>query len=319
MRQSHRRSSEWCTRGYGGAARLVSAPMSADAGPSIPRRRLGAELRTLREGAQLRIEDVAAELECSVSKVSRLETGKGIPKARDVRDLLDRYGVDDPQYRDRVMRWARQAQGQGWWSDYADVLAPDPHDPLTATQLERYVALEADATLIESFEPIVVHGLLQTEDYARAILQVLSAGGQTTAVQRRVEVRMRRQERLYRSEEPLTLHLVIDEGVLHRPVGGDRVMQRQLRRLLDDGARDNIDIRVLPFHSGAHPAVAGSFVLLDFPETAVHDLVYIESHLGNVYLEKDADVATYTQLFRSLADSALDPTESASLIESLLT
>lgn len=292
--------------------------MSTEGGPSIPRRRLGFELRRLREAAQLRIEDVAAALECSVSKVSRLETGKGIPRVRDVRDLLNRYGVEDSDYRERVMRWVREGQSQGWWSEYSDVLAPDPHDPLTAPHLERYVALEADARLIESFEPIVVHGLLQTEDYARAILQMLSAGT-PAAVQRRVELRVRRQQRLYSAEDPLSLGLVLDEGVLYRPVGGERVMQRQLRRLLDDGARDNIDIRVLPFHNGAHPAVAGSFVLLDFPETTVHDLVYIESHLGSVYLEKDGDVTTYTRLFRSLADSALDPADSAALIESLLT
>lgn len=292
--------------------------MSAEGGPSIPRRRLGAELRKLREGARLRIEDVAAELECSVSKVSRLETGKGIPKARDVRDLLDRYGVDDPEYRDRVMRWAREGQSQGWWTQYSDVLAPDPHDPLSATHLERYIALEADATRIESFEPIVVHGLLQTEDYARAILATLSADGSAAGLKRRVEVRMRRQRRLYDAQDPLRLRVVLDEAVLHRSVGGDEVMRAQLRRLLDDGARDNIDIRVMPFHSGAHQAVAGSFVLLDFPETAVHDLVYVESHLGAVYLEKDGDVATYTQLFRSLVDVALDPVEAASLIESLL-
>jgi transcriptional regulator with XRE-family HTH domain len=292
--------------------------MSADSGPSIPRRRLGAELRKLREAARLRIEDVAADLECSVSKVSRLETGKGIPKARDVRDLLERYGVDDPQYRDRVMRWARQGQSPGWWNEYSDVLVQDPRDPLMATQLERYLALEADARLIESFEPIVVHGLLQTEDYARAILQVLSASTRRDVLERVIEVRLRRQRRLYVAEEPLSLRVVLDEAVLRRPIGGDGVMQRQLRRLLDDGARDNVDIRVLPFHSGAHTAVAGSFVLLDFPETAVHDLVYIESHLGNVYLEKDGDVATYTRLFRSLADSALTPADSAALIESLL-
>ncbi|MQA17166.1 MAG: helix-turn-helix domain-containing protein, partial [Pseudonocardiaceae bacterium] len=124
--------------------------MTAESGPAIPRRRLGTELRRLREDAGLKIEAIAAELECSVSKVSRLETGKGIPKIRDVRDLLDRYGVEDPQQRDRVMGWARRGQSQGWWTEYSDVLAPDPHDPLTAMQLERYLALEADARRIES-------------------------------------------------------------------------------------------------------------------------------------------------------------------------
>lgn len=292
--------------------------MSAEHGPATPRRRLGTELRRLRERAGLKIEDVAAELECSVSKVSRLETGKGIPKSRDVRDLLDRYGVTEAQQRDRVMRWARQGQSQGWWTEYSDVLVHDPHDPLVP-YLERYVALEADATLIESFEPIVVHGLLQTEAYARAVLQVLSTHQEPSVLERLVEVRMRRQERLYATEAPLELHLVLDEAVLRRPIGGDQVMRGQLERLLADTARDNIDIRVLPFHSGAHPAVAGSFVLLDFPDTAVHDLVYIEGHLGNLYLEKDGDVAAYTQLFGSLTDQALDRDESAVLIKSLLT
>ncbi|MPZ64625.1 MAG: helix-turn-helix domain-containing protein [Pseudonocardiaceae bacterium] len=297
----------------------MSAAMSAEGGPSIPRRRLGFELRRLREAARLRIEDVAADLECSVSKVSRLETGKGIPKVRDVRDLLQRYGVDDPQYHERVMRWAREGQSQGWWTQYSDVLVQDPHDPLMAAHLERYVALEADAELIETFEPIVVYGLLQTEDYARAILQVLSTNTSPALLDRVIEVRLRRQQRLYAAADRLSLHLVIDESVLHRRVGGDRVMQQQLRRLLEDGERDNIDIRVMPFHNGAHPAVAGSFVLLDFPETPVHDVVYIESHLGNVYLEKDADVDAYTKLFRSLSGSALTPADSAALIESLLT
>lgn len=283
----------------------------------MPRRRLGAELRSLREAAGLKIEDVAAELECSVSKVSRLETGKGIPKSRDVRDLLERYRVTDPPRRDRMMRWVRQGQEQGWWNDYSDVLLTELDDPLVSQHLERYVALEADTGRIESFETIVVHGLLQTEEYARAILQVLVEHTEPAAVERLVEVRMRRQRRLY-AEEPLLLRIVLDEAVLHRPVGGSRVMAEQLRRLLDDGQRDNIDLRVLPFHIGAHKAVAGSFVLLDFPDTPHHDLVYVESHLGNVYLEKEADVLAYTDLFGSLWDVALDGDETAALIRSVL-
>lgn len=292
--------------------------MVADGGPAMPRRRLGAELRKLREDADLRIEDVAAELECSVSKVSRLETGKGIPKSRDVRDLLDRYRVPAGPQRDRMMRWVGQGQGQGWWSDYSDVLLTELVDPLVSANLERYVALEADAGRIETFETIVVHGLLQTEEYARAILKVLVEHTEPAALERLLEVRMRRQRRLYAAQEPLSLHVVLDEAVLHRPVGGSRVMVGQLRRLLDDGQRDNIDIRVLPFHVGAHPAVAGAFVLLDFPETPDHDLVYVEGHLGNLYLEKDPDVAAYIQLFRSISEVALDPDETAALIRSLL-
>ncbi|MFN2494330.1 MAG: helix-turn-helix domain-containing protein [Pseudonocardiaceae bacterium] len=292
--------------------------MVADSGPAMPRRRLGAELRRLREDAGLKIEDVAAELECSVSKVSRLETGKGIPKSRDVRDLLDRYRVPAGPQRDRMMRWVGQGQGQGWWSDYSDVLVTGGDDPLVPQTLDRYVALEADAGRIETFETIVVHGLLQTEEYARAILAVLAEHTEPSVVERLVEVRMKRQRRLYAAQEPLLLRVVLDEAVLHRPVGSERVMAGQLRRLLEDGQRDNIDIRVLPFHVGAHRAVAGSFVLLDFPETPDHDLVYVEGHLGNLYLEKDADVAAYIQLFRSVSEVALDPDQTAALIRSLL-
>src|SRR6185312_10463354 len=125
--------------------------MSPARGPVVPRRRLGAELRALREQAGLTIEDVATELECSVSKISRLETGKGIPKGRDVRDLLERYEVRDQARRDRMMRWAREGQRQGWWHNFSDVLAPDPEDPLLADDLERYVGYEQDASEVRSF------------------------------------------------------------------------------------------------------------------------------------------------------------------------
>lgn len=292
--------------------------MMADSGPAMPRRRLGAELRRLREDADLKIENVAAELECSVSKVSRLETGKGIPKSRDVRDLLDRYQVPAGPQRDRMMRWVSQGQGQGWWSDYSDVLLGQGEDPLVDDHWERYVGLEADAGVVASFEPIVVHGLLQTVEYAHAVLTTLVRQAGPGAVERLVEVRMRRQRRLYAQTDPLALRVVLDEAVLRRPVGGDAVMAGQLRRLLEDGRRDNIDIRVLPFDVGEHPAVAGSFVLLNFPDTPHHDLVYAEGHLGCLYLEKDADVVTYTHLFGSLWDIALDGDETAALIRSVL-
>lgn len=292
--------------------------MVAHGGPAMPRRRLGAELRNLREQAGLKIEDIAAELECSPSKVSRLETGKGIPKSRDVRDLLDRYGVTDTHQRDRLLRWANQGQGQGWWNDYADVLLGANSEPLISDNYDRYIALEADVGRIESFEPIVVHGLLQTDDYARAILRVLVHHTPPAVVERLVEVRTQRQRRLYTETDPLVLRLVLDEAVLRRPVGGDAVMAGQLRRLLEDGQRDNIDIRVLPFDAGEHQGVAGSFVLLDFPDTPHHDLVCVEGHLGSLYLEKELDVGAYTHLFRSLWDVALDGDETSALIRSVL-
>jgi len=291
--------------------------MSPVRGPVVPRRRLGAELRMLRERTGLTIEDVAKELECSVSKVSRLETGQGIPKNRDVRDLLDRYEVTDQAYRDRLMRWVRDGRRQGWWHDFSDVLAPDPSDPLLPDDLGRYVAFEQDASEVRSFENTLVHGLLQTEDYARAILGALSTGD-SEATDRLVELRMRRQDRLYMDEDPLKVHLIFDEAVLHRPVGGAQVMRAQLKRLVADAQRPNITIQVLPFSVGAHPAAGGPFVVLAFPDSDDSDLVYVEGHLRDIYLEKERDVDVYEQMFDELVDASLPTDESIALITEFL-
>ena len=291
--------------------------MSPARGPVVPRRRLGAELRALREQAGLTIDEVAKALECSVSKVSRLETGQGIPYRRDVRDLLDRYGITDPARRDRLMRWVREGNRQGWWDDFSDVLAPDPEDPLRPDNLSRYVALEQDASEVRSYEAIVVHGLLQTEDYARAVLNTLSTADRD-ATNRLVELRMRRQWRLYADEDPLILQVVLDEAVLYRSVGGPKVMQAQLARLLTDAQRPNITLRVLPFSVGAHRSVSGSFVVLAFADTDDNDLVYIESHVGDLYLEKEHDVDVYEELFDVLVGQCLTTDQSAKLIADVL-
>ena len=291
--------------------------MSPVRGPIVPRRRLGAELRTLRDQAGLTIEDVAKELECSISKVSRLETGQGLPKIRDVRDLLDRYGVTDQSHRDRLMRWVRDGQRQGWWHAYSDVLAPDPEDPLVPDNFDRYVALEQDAREVRAFESTFVHGLLQTEDYARAILNTLSTADRA-ATDRFVELRMRRQDRLYVTEDPLIVHIILDEAVLHRPVGGERVMREQLTRLLVDAQRPNITVQVLPFSVGAHRSMDGSFVVLAFPDSDDNDLVYVERHLGDLYLEREHDVEVYEQMFDALVDICMTAEQSVTLVTKFL-
>jgi transcriptional regulator with XRE-family HTH domain len=287
--------------------------MSPLRGPVVPRRRLGAELRTLRENAELTIEEVAKELECSVSKVSRLETGQGIPKSRDVRDLLDRYGVTDQARRDRLMRWVREGNRQGWWDDFSDVLAPDPRDPLLPDNLSRYVALEQDASEVRGFETTVVNGLLQTEDYARAVLSTMSTADRE-ATDRLVELRMRRQDRLYVMDDPLTVHMVLDEAVLHRPIGGEQVMRGQMKRLLADSQRPNITFQILPFSAGAHRSLDGSFVVLAFPESDDNDLAYVESHLGQLYLEKEHDVRVYAQIFEALVDRCMSVEQSVTFV-----
>jgi transcriptional regulator with XRE-family HTH domain len=291
--------------------------MSPVRGPVVPRRRLGAELRTLRDRTGLTIEDVAKELECSISKISRLETGQGIPKSRDVRDLLDRYGVTDQAHRDRLMRWVRDGQRQGWWHDYSDVLAPDPEDPLVPDNLSRFVALEQDASEVRSFETTVVPGLLQTEDYARAVLSTTSTADRE-ATDRLVELRMRRQDRLYADEDPLTVHMVLDEALLRRPIGGEQVMRAQLKRLLADAQRPNITIQVLPLSIGAHRAMDGSFVVLAFPDSDDNDLVYVEGHLGDLYLEKEHDVEVYEQIFDALVDLCLSAEQSVTFVGKFL-
>lgn len=291
--------------------------MSPVRGPVVPRRRLGTELRTLRDQAGLTIEDVAKELECSVSKVSRLETGQGIPKSRDVRDLLNRYGVTDQAYRDRLMRWVRDGQRQGWWDDFSDVLAPE--DPLLwpAGNL-RYVALEQDASEVRCFESTLVNGLLQTKDYARSVLSTLSTAEDREATDRLVELRMRRQDRLYATEDPLTVRVLLDEAVLHRPVGGEQVMRAQLERLLADAQRPNITVQVLPFRVGAHLAVAGSFSVLAFPGSDDNDLVYIEGHVGELYLEREHDVQVYQRMFDVLVEMCMSSAQSARLVAKIL-
>jgi transcriptional regulator with XRE-family HTH domain len=291
--------------------------MSPARGPVVPRRRLGAELRALREQAGLTIDEVAKALECSVSKVSRLETGQGIPYRRDVRDLLDRYGITDPARRDRLMRWVREGNRQGWWDDFSDVLAPDPEDPLRPDNLSRYVALEQDASEVRSYEAIVVHGLLQTEDYARAVLNTLSTADRD-ATDRLVELRMRRQWRLYAEEDPLILQVVLDEAGRSRAGGGPKDRRAQLARLLTDAQRPNITLRVLPFSVGAHQSVSGSFVVLAFADTDDNDLVYIESHVGDLYLEKEHDVDVYEELFDVLVGQCLTTDQSAKLIADVL-
>jgi transcriptional regulator with XRE-family HTH domain len=280
--------------------------VSLDRSPTVRRRRLGMELRNLREGAGLTIEGVAQHLECSGSKLSRLETGKGLPRLRDVRDLLDLYKVTDPEQRELLLTMVRESKNRGWWTDYEDVLP---------AAFETYVGLEESATSIRTFQHHV-HGLLQTEDYARAMLRAALVAEGLDSIDRLVRLRIERQRQLTK-EDPVELWAVIDEAALHRKVGGPKVMQGQMQHLMNVSEYPNVTLQVLPFDKGAHPGVIGAFSLIEFPDVTDNDVVYVDSPAGNIYLEKAVDLRRYTLVFDHLRAAALAPDESVELIDDL--
>jgi transcriptional regulator with XRE-family HTH domain len=281
-------------------------------GPAGPRRRLGAELRRLREASGHRLEDVAAELGCSPSKLSRLENGRGIPKLLDVRELAEIYGPLPDAARDRLLRWAREGRHQTWWQDYADVITK------ANAEFDRFVALEDDAAALRSFEIEVVHGLLQVPDYTRAVVAALHPRLGTEDLDRLVQVRMRRRDLLHRSPQPLRLAVVLDESVLRRVVGGRAAMGAQLRSLLDDAELANVDLRVMPLAIGAHIGLGGSFGLIEFQGSDEADVAYLENRVSTTYLESANQVIEYAAAFDALVAQALDREESVALIASLL-
>ncbi|MEU4803208.1 helix-turn-helix transcriptional regulator [Actinosynnema sp. NPDC023587] len=269
--------------------------------PTLSRRRLVGELRRLREAAGLTIEEVGARLECSASKISRIETGRVGVTPRDVRDMLSAYGADE-RIAGELVQLAREARRKGWWDEFGDLVP------------SRYVGFEADAGSVRTYQGLMIPGLLQHEGYTRALIADVLPGAPPDEVDRRVRLRTARQA-LLAEEDPLALHVVIDEAALRRRVGGTAVMREQLTRLNEVGKLDNVTLQVTPFTRGGHSAMDGPFVVLNFPEKFDADLVYLESVRGDVYLEEPSDVARYTDMFARLAASSLDPAASAVLIE----
>ena len=276
--------------------------MSASINPTVRRRRLGAELRRLRETLGMTAEEVAGRLMVSQSKISRLENGRRSISQRDVRDLCDVYNVDDERIRAGLMEMAKESRQRGWWHEFNDI-------PYSV-----YIGLEAEASSIRAYESSFVPGLLQTEEYAAAVVQGTQPDTDATAVGRRVEVRLKRQSRIYGENQLGSLWAVIDEAVLRREVGSRAVMAEQLVQLLDLSARSNINLQVIPFSHGAHPGMTGTFSLMEFPESADSTVVYFEGVTSDLYLEKDADVRRYTGLYDHLRAAALGVVESRSLI-----
>jgi transcriptional regulator with XRE-family HTH domain len=272
--------------------------------PTLRGRRLAMELQRRREATGMSREEVSRQLEWSTSTVFRIETGRNRPQPGNVRALLELYGVTGPE-RDGLIQLTRDARKPGWWHSFRDVL-PNPY--------EVYIGLEAGAASIRNFEPVVVPGLLQTADYARATFRNGPRELDRDEVDRRVEVRLARQEVLTREERP-RLWAVIDETVIRRLVGGSDVMRGQLNHLTDAAQQGKTTIQVVPYRAGAHAGTTGPFVILDFEELTDPTVVYVETLAGDIYLEERSDVNRYTLAFDRLVAAALHPDESVRLIE----
>jgi len=273
-------------------------------GPTVRRRRLGSELRRLRETHSIKLEEVADHLGVAASTLSRIETGKAPTKSVYLTAMLEMYGVTDHAQRQVLIDMAREGHRKGWWSVYDDVLP---------TGFGIYVGLEAEAAGLRSFEAEAVQGLFQTPEYARAILREVQTRDTDAQVDRLVDLRMKRQEVLDR-DPPLDVWLILDEAVIRRTIGGTTVMRDQLNRLAEASRQPNVTLQVLPFDSGSHAGLRGSFSILEFPERADADVAYVESVAGIIYLEKDREVRMCADAFDRLRATALSPGDSADRI-----
>jgi transcriptional regulator with XRE-family HTH domain len=283
-------------------------PGQPGGGPTVLRILLGAQLRRLREAAGISREDAGYQIRASGSKISRLELGRVSFKERDVSDLLEFYGVTDQSQREGLLQLAREANSPAWWQKYNDVV-PD--------WFAVYVGLEEAAQLIRLYEVQFVPGLLQTEDYARAVITLGAPGVTPEEVERRVALRLGRQKLLTRENAP-RLWAVIDEAALRRPIGGRDVLRAQLERLISAAAEPNITLQVMPFLYGGHAAEGGAFTIMRFPEADLPDMVYMEQLTGALYLDKPEDVERYAAVMERLSVAGTSPDRTQEILSGIL-
>jgi transcriptional regulator with XRE-family HTH domain len=268
--------------------------------PTVRQRELGKRLRELRNQHDLTVEDVAEKLLCSATKISRLETGARRPSLRDVRDLCVLYGVDGSTSTE-LLALARGAREPGWWTKYDDL------------KLDPLIGLEQEAAAITCYSVYYVPALLQTADYARSIISAIVPKIDPQILQQRVKVRLRRQQLLTGDNRP-RYRVLLDEAILHRPVGGASVMAPQLGNILDAIRQNRVTVQVIPFDAGAHAAADGYFILLEFDDANLQPIVFLEGLTGIHYLERKEEIARYREALEYLRDSALSPRDSQTLI-----
>ncbi|AKJ12544.1 XRE family transcriptional regulator [Streptomyces incarnatus] len=276
--------------------------MASNVNPTVRRRRLGQELRRLRELKGMTAEEVAERLLVSQSKISRLENGRRSISQRDVRDLCGVYEVEDQRIVDSLMEMARDSRQQGWWHTFGDI-------PYSV-----YIGLETDAESLRVYEPQLVTGLLQTRAYAEALVQGALPETSTAEIEKRVQVRMRRQERITAENNPLRLWVVLDEAALKRVVGSKLVMREQLDHLIEMSQLPHVTVQVLPFEVGAHPGLNGQYAILEFADAADSSVVYLEGVTSDLYLEKAQDVQKYAVMYEHLRAQSLNVEQSRQFI-----
>jgi transcriptional regulator with XRE-family HTH domain len=287
----------------------AQAAAQSSGGPTVLRIALGTQLRRLREARGITRETAGEAIRASHAKISRLELGRVGFKTRDVADLLTLYGVTDEQEREAFLALVQRANEPGWWRQYGDVLS---------SWFETYLGLEQASSVIRTYEVQFVPGLLQTEDYARAVIQLCQMHNSTEEVDRRISLRMIRQDFLTQPEAP-EYWAVVDEAVLRRSLGGRAALQAQIRHLLAMAELPNITLQVLPFRAGGHPAAGGPFTILRFAEPDLPDIVYLEQLTSAVYLDKRRETDNYLLVMDRLCVAAESPADTTNLLHHILT
>jgi transcriptional regulator with XRE-family HTH domain len=276
--------------------------------PTMRRRRLAAELRRLRHEVGLSIEDVTVGLGWQASKLSRIENRQVGISTADLRKLLDVYNLEDQASREQLTDMARRATERGWWQSFSSDVVP--------AALANLIGLETEARTIRSYEPELVPGLLQTEAYARAVMRAWQPGLTAAEIDRRVEIRLARQDVLRQLGAAPRASCIINEAVLRRPAGGNEVMHEQVEVLAKERDPANVTVQVLPFNSGAHPAMTGPFQILAFHDPGDLGVVHLESAMTAITLERPEELRRYDEIWGSLQARALSPEDSRVMMRS---
>jgi len=291
--------------------RVSSSANGGETGePTMLRRLVGAELRRLREGSAITREAAGFEIRSSESKISRMELGRVSFKMRDVADLLTMYGLADgnPE-RERVLTLTRKANAPAWWREFGEFVP---------TWFDNYIGLESGASMIRTYEALMVPGLLQTADYARAVVETLLPNAPEARIERLTELRQTRQQLVLHREDPPTLWAVVDEAALRRPIGGAHVQRGQLEALVEATEEPNVKIQIMPFRKGGHSALSGAFTILRFPEDDLSDIIYLELVTRALYLDRPDEVGAYTETMERLCVDAFQPGQTADHLKAML-